>query len=411
MKPILQIIRAAAALTVAGLTFAHAQPLTTKPSLIDMLAANCPSPRAVIGGAAGPACSNVAVTNPASLATLTLLAGKTLTVNNTVTFTATDGSTVAFGGGGTVVYNGGPLGTPSSGSIATTLLTGALQAAQEPAHTGDVTNSAGSLALAIGATKVTSAMLNADVFSTAHTWAGQQTFVAPILGTPASGVATNLTGTAAGLTAGNVSTNANLNGDVTSVGNATSYNNVVPANKGGAGTINGALKANGSGVVSQAGCADLSNGTANCSAAVGQLPGTITNDNAAAGKVGEVIAADLPVGSAISMTNTVTANVTSISLTAGDWEVNGAACAAGTGGALITSVAIGSSSTSATLPSGFENITLFQIPSAANPTICLPIPARRFSLSGTTTTYLVAGFNFNTGPVTAYGQMYARRAR
>jgi len=41
------------------------------------------------------------------------------------------------------------------------------------------------------------------------------------LGTPASGTATNLTGTASGLTAGNVTTNANLTGDVTSVGNAT----------------------------------------------------------------------------------------------------------------------------------------------------------------------------------------------
>lgn len=40
------------------------------------------------------------------------------------------------------------------------------------------------------------------------------------LGTPSSGVATNLTGTASGLTAGNVTTNANLTGHVTSVGNA-----------------------------------------------------------------------------------------------------------------------------------------------------------------------------------------------
>lgn len=41
------------------------------------------------------------------------------------------------------------------------------------------------------------------------------------LGTPSAGVGTNLTGTAAGLTAGNVTTNANLTGPVTSVGNAT----------------------------------------------------------------------------------------------------------------------------------------------------------------------------------------------
>lgn len=48
------------------------------------------------------------------------------------------------------------------------------------------------------------------------------TFVTPALGTPSSGVATNLTGTASGLTAGNVTTDANLTGPITSVGNATS---------------------------------------------------------------------------------------------------------------------------------------------------------------------------------------------
>jgi hypothetical protein len=45
------------------------------------------------------------------------------------------------------------------------------------------------------------------------------------LGTPSSGIATNLTGTAPGLTAGNATTNANLTGDVTSVGNATTLTN------------------------------------------------------------------------------------------------------------------------------------------------------------------------------------------
>jgi hypothetical protein len=70
------------------------------------------------------------------------------------------------------------------------------QAAADPicqTITGDVTISAGGVT-AIGATKVTSAMLNADVFSTAHSWAGQQTFTAPVLGTPASGTLTNATG-------------------------------------------------------------------------------------------------------------------------------------------------------------------------------------------------------------------------
>ena len=66
---------------------------------------------------------------------------------------------------------------------------------------------------------------------------------APVLGTPASGVATNLTGTASGLTAGNVTTNANLTGEVTSVGNAATLTNsavigkVLTGYTSGAGTV------------------------------------------------------------------------------------------------------------------------------------------------------------------------------
>lgn len=50
------------------------------------------------------------------------------------------------------------------------------------------------------------------------------TLIAPVLGIPASGTLTNCTGTAAGLTAGNVTTNANLIGPITSVGNTTAVN-------------------------------------------------------------------------------------------------------------------------------------------------------------------------------------------
>lgn len=56
------------------------------------------------------------------------------------------------------------------------------------------------------------------------------TLIAPALGTPVSGVGTNLTGTASGLTAGNVTTNASLTGDVTSVGNATAIASGVVVN-------------------------------------------------------------------------------------------------------------------------------------------------------------------------------------
>jgi hypothetical protein len=65
------------------------------------------------------------------------------------------------------------------------------------------------------------AALTDETGTGAAVFATSPTLVTPALGTPASGVMTNVTGTAAGLTAGNVTTNANLTGMVTSVGNAT----------------------------------------------------------------------------------------------------------------------------------------------------------------------------------------------
>lgn len=90
------------------------------------------------------------------------------------------------------------------------------------------------------------------VAATANTGTGavvratSPTLVTPLLGTPTSGVATNLTGTAAGLTAGTVTTNANLTGDVTSSGNATTLTNapviakVLTGYTSGAGTVSAA---------------------------------------------------------------------------------------------------------------------------------------------------------------------------
>jgi hypothetical protein len=57
--------------------------------------------------------------------------------------------------------------------------------------------------------------------SGALVFATSPVLVTPELGTPLSGVLTNCTGTASGLTAGTVTTNANLTGHITSTGNAT----------------------------------------------------------------------------------------------------------------------------------------------------------------------------------------------
>ena len=68
------------------------------------------------------------------------------------------------------------------------------------------------------------------VFSTAPSITSA-VLIAPALGTPISGVLTNCTGIAAGLTAGHVTTNANLTGDVTSDGNVTAIASTVVISK------------------------------------------------------------------------------------------------------------------------------------------------------------------------------------
>lgn len=103
----------------------------------------------VLGAATATSINKVAVTPPATGATLTIADGKTLTSSDNATVSGTN-----------------------TGDQTITL-------------TGDVTGTGtGSFAATIGAAKVTSAMLNSDVFSTAHSWSGVQTFSsAPIVPT------------------------------------------------------------------------------------------------------------------------------------------------------------------------------------------------------------------------------------
>jgi hypothetical protein len=85
--------------------------------------------------------------------------GKTLTVSNTLTFTGVDGSTIAFGAGGTLAYTSSTL---------------AVFAATTSAQLASVISDETGTGLLV--------------------FSNNPVLVAPALGTPASGVATNLTG-------------------------------------------------------------------------------------------------------------------------------------------------------------------------------------------------------------------------
>lgn len=135
------------------------------------------------------------------------------------------------------------------------------------------------------------------------------------------------------------------------------------------------------------------------------IVGTTTNDNAAAGKVGEVISSSVSTG---AITSGVVTNATSISLTAGDWDVYGSVNTNPSGTTTTSLLKIGISSSSVAFPTVF-----FQSPAggAAGFAQGAPAPTVRISLSGTTTIYLVAQITYAVSTLTFNCDMYARRAR
>lgn len=143
------------------------------------------------------------------------------------------------------------------------------------------------------------------------------------------------------------------------------------------------------------------------------VQGTNTNDSAAAGYVGEVISSSVAVGSAVSLTTSTSANVTSISLTAGDWDVWGNVWFNPAGTTTIAAVQGAISTTSATMPTAPGNgaDTILQASFATGAAQGIPVGQRTISLSGTTTVYLVALSSFGVSTMGAYGSIYARRVR
>lgn len=143
------------------------------------------------------------------------------------------------------------------------------------------------------------------------------------------------------------------------------------------------------------------------------IKGTTTNDNAQAGSIGEYIQSTVASGSAIGMSSGTPLNVTSISLTAGDWDVWGIVGFTPAGSTAISSVIAGISTTSATLPANPQNGSYLYLPLTfpTGTTPIAPVGQVRLSLSSTTTVYLVAQSAFSTSTNAAYGGIFARRMR
>lgn len=163
---------------------------------------------------------SITVTNPTTTVDLAvvkapiLTTGRTLAITGDMAWTSPSfngsGNVTAAGTLATVNSSPGSFGSATQSLSATVNAKGlitALSAQTVTPAVGSITGLGTNVSTALG-TNVGSA--------------GAFVVNGGALGTPSSGVGTNLTGTASGLTAGNVTTNANLTGPITSVGNATS---------------------------------------------------------------------------------------------------------------------------------------------------------------------------------------------
>lgn len=138
--------------------------------------------------------------------------------------------------------------------------------------------------------------------------------------------------------------------------------------------------------------------------------GTITNDNAAAGSVGEIIESS---GSAISISNATATNITFLSLTAGDWDVWGNIGFNPAGTTAITGLIAALNTVTSALPSYPNNGAVQQIfgPFTTGTAQVISAGFRRYSLASTTTIYLISYANFSVSTMTSYGYIGARRVR
>lgn len=144
----------------------------------------------------------------------------------------------------------------------------------------------------------------------------------------------------------------------------------------------------------------------------GGVVGVTGASNAAAGQVGEYISSTILQGSAVAIADTTQVNITSISLTAGDWDVWGNVVLLQTGGTNMMTIRGWVSTVSASLPASPNAGGMAQLVGTFSPNVqILPVGMMRLSLASTTTVYLTGEIDLNGGTGSGWGFIGARRVR
>lgn len=147
---------------------------------------------------------------------------------------------------------------------------------------------------------------------------------------------------------------------------------------------------------------------------IGQYPATNTNDSATTGNFGEYVSSSVLVGSAFSISSDTLTNVTSIAVTAGDWDISGVIHYIPGATTSILTVQSSIASTSSTFDTTPERQYKFWQAAAVpgnNTQLSAPIIPSRFSFSASTTVFLVGQTVFTVSTMTVFGMIRARRVR
>lgn len=146
----------------------------------------------------------------------------------------------------------------------------------------------------------------------------------------------------------------------------------------------------------------------------GQLLGTATNDNATTGNVGEDVSATIALGSAVALNNGTAADIGSIALGAGDWDVWGCIFFAPQSGTTTTRLAGSIGTASGVIPAFPGNGAAAQwqgsITAVTGLTSLSLVPAR-LSEAAPFTAYLTAVAAFSGGSLSGFGVIHGRRVR
>lgn len=141
----------------------------------------------------------------------------------------------------------------------------------------------------------------------------------------------------------------------------------------------------------------------------GQIPGTATNDDASAGNVGEYLSASnnvavLPAGAPLS--------VTSLALTAGDWDVSGGIFFPLGSPTSFVGFAVSLSTVAHTIDTSPDRIVEVPTNTVDVSPAAIAGPARFTVAAGATTTVHLVGYAaYVSGAVGANGKIWARRVR